>query len=123
MFAKENEKIESLIGVHSHFTGDINAQGTLRVEGRVDGQVMADFVVLTETAVVRGDISAKKIIIGGKVEGNLKAQETVEIKSKGDLLGEIEAKRFSVMEGGAINGKVEMQEEVAVLQDLMSKGQ
>ena len=42
MFAKDPEKMESLLGSNSNFKGDLNVKGTLRVDGTVDGQLDAD---------------------------------------------------------------------------------
>jgi len=81
------------------------------VDGKINGLIHADCVVLSETASIYGDITAKKIIVGGRVEGNLRAIELVEIRSKGQVLGEILTPRFSVVDGGEFNGKIVMKRE------------
>ena len=110
MFFKKIEELESftLIGLHSDFRGDLNIKGEVRVEGIIIGPVNGDSVVLGQEAAVKGDITAKTIIVEGTVEGNLKAKEIVEIKSTGKVLGEIFTNKISIMEGGVVNGKVEM---------------
>ena len=108
MFNKNPDKLETFIGANSNFTGELNVEGTLRVDGTVDGRVNADYVVLSETCVVKGDITARRIIVGGRVEGNLKAQESIEIKSKGKILGEVLTNAFIVAEGAIFDGKIEM---------------
>ena len=65
-------------------------------------------VVLSETGAINGEVSARSIIVGGKVEGSLRAQEIVEIKATGKVQGEIFANKFSVTEGGEFNGKIEI---------------
>ena len=80
----------------------------MRVDGTVEGQLDADYVILSETAEVKGEIKAKKIIIGGKMDGNVRAQELVEIKSKGKVLGDIFTPKLAIIEGAEFNGKVEM---------------
>jgi len=57
-------------------------KGTLRVDGRAEGRLEAECVVLSESGRVKGEVKGRKLIIGGTVEGNLFAQELVEIKSK-----------------------------------------
>ena len=79
----------------------------MKIEGIIHGLVNADSVVLGQAATVKGDIRAKKIIVEGKVEGNLKAKEIIEVKSTGKVLGEIFTNKISIMEGGVVNGKVE----------------
>jgi len=87
MFSKDNEQLESFIGSGTEFQGGLKVKGTLRVEGQFDGKMNAACVILGETGVIKGEVSAKKIIIGGKVEGNLRVQEIVEIKATGKVLG------------------------------------
>jgi len=100
--------METLIGVNTDFQGELNVHGTLRVDGRVEGKLNAESAIIGETAVVKGEITAKKIIVGGRIEGNLRAQEIVEIKAKGKVLGDIFTNKFSLIEGGEFNGKIEM---------------
>ncbi len=107
MFAKDREKMESLLGSSSNFKGDLNVKGTLRVDGRAEGRLDADCVILSESAMVKGEIHGKKIIVGGTVEGNLRAQELVEIKSKGKVLGDIFSQKLVVIEGAEFNGRIE----------------
>ena len=109
MFFKKTEELESftLIGLNSLFRGDLSIKGEVRIEGIIHGLVNADSVVLAQAATVKGDITAKKIIVEGKVEGSLKAKEIIEVKSTGKVLGEIFTNKISIMEGGVVNGKVE----------------
>jgi cytoskeletal protein CcmA (bactofilin family) len=122
MFSKDNKKLESIIGSNTDFQGELNVMGTLRVDGRVDGKLKAECVILSETAVVKGGVTAKKIIVGGKIEGNLRAQEIVEIKGKGKVIGDILANKLSVAEGGEFNGKSEMKMDESKLINFESEG-
>ncbi len=108
MFSKETEKLGSFLGTDSSFKGKLNVKGTLRVDGSVEGQIDADYVILSESAEVTGEIKATTIIIGGKMEGDAHAQELVEIKSKGKVLGDIFTQKLTIVEGAEFNGKVEM---------------
>jgi cytoskeletal protein CcmA (bactofilin family) len=108
MFSKETDKLETFLGMNSSFKGELNVRGTLRVDGTVEGQPDADYLILSESAEVKGEIKAKKIIIGGKMDGNVRAQELVEIKSKGKVLGDIFTPNLAIIEGADFNGKIEM---------------
>ena len=123
MFSKDNEQSESFIGSGTESQGELKVKGTLRVEGQFDGQVNAPIVILGETGVMKGEVSAKKIVIGGTVEGNLRVQETVEIKATGKVLGDIFTKKISVTEGAKINGKIETEVVENKVIDLGSKGE
>jgi len=108
MFSNETDKLGSLLGMNSNLKGELKVKGTLRVDGTVEGQLDADYVILSETAEVKGEIKAKKIIIGGKIDGNARAQELVEIKSKGKVWGDIFTQKLAIIEGAEFNGKIEM---------------
>jgi cytoskeletal protein CcmA (bactofilin family) len=108
MFSKETDKMESLLGMNSSFKGKLNGRGTVRVDGMVEGQLYADYVILSESAEVKGEIKAKRILIGGKMEGNVRAEELVEIKSNGKVLGDIFTPKLAIIEGAEFSGKVEM---------------
>jgi cytoskeletal protein CcmA (bactofilin family) len=108
MLSNSREKVDSFIGAESDFQGEFVVKGTLMIAGHIDGRVKADCVIVSESAVIKGEVTAPKIVVGGRFEGNLRAQEIVEVKSTGRVLGEIIANKFSVIEGGEINGKIEM---------------
>ncbi len=111
MFHKNTEKLESFIGGSSSFKGEIDVKGTLRVDGTVEGNINADWVVLGEKAHVKGDINARGIVIGGRIDGNLRAKEIVEIKNKGQIFGEIFTSKLAIAEGAVFDGKSSMQKE------------
>ena len=121
MFSKDAEKLESFVGSNAQFKGEMNVKGTLRLDGAIEGCVNADCVILSETALVKGDIVAQKIIIGGSVEGNLRAKELVEIQSKGKVLGEIFTDKLSVAEGAEFNGKIQMKSGESKILDFEAK--
>jgi cytoskeletal protein CcmA (bactofilin family) len=111
MFHKNTEKLESFIGSNSVFNGDVDSKGTLRVDGIVEGNISADWVIVGEKARIAGNITARGIVVGGKIDGNLKAKEIVEIKNKGQIKGEITSKKLVVAEGGIFDGKSTMPRE------------
>ncbi len=108
MFSKNSEKLECLVGAHSDFQGEFTVKGALRVDGRIEGRVHADCVILSETGVIKGEVVASKIVIGGRMEGIMRAKEILEIKATGKALGEVSTNRISITEGGELNGKIEM---------------
>jgi cytoskeletal protein CcmA (bactofilin family) len=122
MFTKNTEKLESFIGANSNFKGDIDTKGTLRVDGTVDGNVNADWVILGEKAFLKGNITARGIIIGGRVEGNLKAKEIVEIKSKGQMSGDISTSKLTIIEGGIFDGRSSMMKDESKIVEFQTKG-
>ena len=109
MFSKnKSEQLDSLLAPGTVLEGELLGKGTLRIDGSIQGRVKADCWVLSETGVIKGEVKAGKIIVGGKVKGSLWAQEVVEIKAKGRVEGDIFTNKFSVTEGGEFNGKIQM---------------
>ena len=106
--SKKTDKIETFIGCNSTFKGEINTSGTIRIDGTMEGNITADWVVLGEKGNIRGDVSSNGIIVGGKVEGNIKAKEITEIKNKGRVVGDILTPKLTIVEGGIVEGHMSM---------------
>jgi cytoskeletal protein CcmA (bactofilin family) len=123
MFGKEMEKLKSFLGSQSQLNGELISSGILRLDGAVTGRIQADEVILTETAFIKGDIVAKRIIVGGNVEGTLKASDLIEIGSKGRVNGEIFTNKLLIIEGGKFNGQIEMKSDKPNVLDFESKVQ
>lgn len=111
MFSKNREKLESLIGNNTHVVGDVSTRGTLRIDGRVEGNIEADWLILSNQAHVKGDVAASGIIVGGTIDGNLNAKEVIEVKNKGRVKGDIVTGKLTVSEGGYVEGKISMNQE------------
>jgi cytoskeletal protein CcmA (bactofilin family) len=121
MFSKNTEKLESLIGVNSHFKGDVMSKGTLRIDGTVEGNVEADWLILGEKAGLKGDVAARGIIVGGRIEGNVTAREILEIRPKGQVIGDVTAVKLVVSEGGMLVGRTSMNREGSNVVELPMK--
>src|SRR5205085_8594597 len=64
----------SVLDAQLSVRGDIETEGTLRVDGHLEGSIRrADIVVIGTGATVVGDISAREVIVGGSVQGNVTA--------------------------------------------------
>ncbi len=122
MFNRNTGKLESFIGANSDFKGDLDVKGTLRIDGVLAGNVNADWVILGEKAILKGDVSARGIIVAGRIEGNLRAKEIVEVKSKGHVSGDIYTSKLTVVEGGVFDGKSRMTKEETKVLEFQAKG-
>ena len=121
MFSKNTEKLESFIGINSYFKGDIKTQGTLRVDGTVEGNIETDWLILGETSHLKGDATSRGIIVGGRVDGNLTAREIIEIKAKGQVTGELATSKLSIAEGAMFDGRSSMIREESNVIELQAK--
>lgn len=113
---KNNEKLESFIGVNSSFKGDIKTKGTLRIDGSVEGNIETDWLIIGEKGILTGDVRANGVIVGGKIEGMVTAKEIIEIKGKGEITGDINTPKLSVSEGAILNGKATMAKDSNVVE-------
>ncbi len=93
----------------SHITvsGDVETDGALRVDGRLEGTIRrADLVVVGEGSSVVGDISAREVIVGGAVTGNIYAEQRTELQSSGIVAGDIRSAAILIHEGGVVQGRL-----------------
>lgn len=101
----------SIIGPGMRIEGNIHTDGTVRVEGAVDGTIRAGkAVVLGQGAEVIGDIITRDAVIGGKVQGTLVADSRLELQSSCVVDGEIRARasHLQLHEGANFNGRIQM---------------
>ncbi|HDQ25500.1 MAG TPA: polymer-forming cytoskeletal protein [bacterium] len=110
MFGKGSSGMDTLVGLGGEFKGDLNVKGTVRIDGKIEGNISAsDSVIIGENAVVKGDLHAKNIIIGGKVTGDVIAASKLEILNTGELYGDIRTPRLVINEGVIFEGTCEME--------------
>ena len=102
------EKLQSFLSDSSELKGELSSGGIMRLDGIIVGTVRAEEVIISETASIEGEISGGKIIVVGKVNGTLRADDVVEIRAKGCVQGNIITKRLVMVSGGKFNGRVEM---------------
>ena len=109
--APSREGVISIIGPGMKVIGDCETEGTLRIEGTVEGTVKAGkAVVIGKDGVVIGDVATQDAVIGGRVVGTVIAESRLELQATCVIEGEISAKRLKLDEGGKVNGTVHMGE-------------
>ena len=97
----------SIIAAGTRIDGDIDTDGVIRIEGRVEGAVRAGRQVLIgRQGEVRGDITTREAVVGGAVYGAVNASERLEVQGTSTIVGNITTKSIAVIEGGKINGAV-----------------
>jgi cytoskeletal protein CcmA (bactofilin family) len=108
MFGKGSQKLETIVGNDTHITGKVSVKGTIRVDGIVEGDVQADWVVVGETGKILGNTRTRGMVVGGSVEGNIEATETVELREKAKMAGDIHAPKLGISEGAVFDGRARM---------------
>jgi cytoskeletal protein CcmA (bactofilin family) len=104
-----DSKVVTIIGPGTSITGEIHSKGTVRVEGAVSGRVQSDdTIVVQETGRVKAELVGAQIVISGRVEGNVIAQERLEVIAGGQIVGDITAPRVAIADGVLFEGKCVM---------------
>lgn len=104
---QNRDNVISIIGPGMRVVGDCETDGTLRVEGTVEGTVRAGkAVVIGKDGVVMGDVITQDAIIGGRVTGAVVAESRLELQATCAVEGKVKARRIKLDEGGRINGTV-----------------
>ncbi len=105
--APPHDGVISIIGAGMRVVGNCVTEGTLRVEGVLEGTVQAGkAVVVGKDGMVLGDITTQDAIIGGKVTGSVIAESRLELQATCVVDGEIRARRIKLDEGGQVNGEI-----------------
>jgi len=112
MFGKSSARLETVIGADSTIKGELVIKGTVRIDGFVEGDIQADWVVVGESGRIKGNVQARTMVVGGRVEGNLEASEIVEMKDKAQVFGEICTAKLAMSEGALFDGQSSMKKKM-----------
>jgi cytoskeletal protein CcmA (bactofilin family) len=97
----------SVIDEHLAIVGDLSTDGTVRVDGRIEGSLhRTDTMIIGEGASVVGNIEAREVVIGGELTGSLTVSGRVEVQKTGTVRGDIYAAAVLLEEGGTVHGHV-----------------
>jgi cytoskeletal protein CcmA (bactofilin family) len=99
----------TVIGRGATFRGELRATGEVLVEGTVEGLIQAGGARLTvgQGARVKADIDAQEVIVMGRVDGNIRGTERVDLRSTAEVTGDIFSKRFAMEPDGVLRGRVD----------------
>jgi len=113
--------LETIIGAESDFQGTLHSKGSVRIDGKIEGGVSAEGVILGDRGEVQGDISARAVVVGGKVTGNIHATESLELLAKSQVFGDLHAPQLLIAEGAIFEGSCLMASEKAKVIELNAK--
>jgi len=92
-----------------HFKGVVNSEGTIRIDGSLEGEVhTAGAVIIGEHAVIQGTISAAIVMTSGKINGTVTAMDKVQILKPGVFIGDVRTPAISIEEGAHFHGMCDM---------------
>lgn len=119
MFQKKEmeSNFDIIIGPNSMIKGDVESEGSIRIDGKIVGNVTTlGNVIISENASVRGDITSSNSEIYGLCEGNVKVKGKVNLYQNSSLIGDVLAKSFNTKEGASFKGNcvVDPEEELKI---------
>lgn len=108
--------IDTLIGVKAEIKGDVNFSGGLRIDGKIKGNITArgdtsSTLVLSEHAVVTGNITVPHMVVNGTVKGSIRASERIVLQAKADITGDVTYKTIEMALGATVNGNLVREQE------------
>ncbi|HEY4216654.1 MAG TPA: polymer-forming cytoskeletal protein [Gemmatimonadaceae bacterium] len=111
LFARRTEVPKSagysLVDEQMVIRGEISTQGTIRIDGRLEGKThRAGVAIIGAKGVVVGDLEAREVIIGGILEGNVVVEGRIEIQASASVRGDITAAAMLLHEGATVHGHV-----------------
>lgn len=106
---QDSEEISVFWGQNSLFEGKMTSEGIFRLDGKVEGEIFhGGTLIIDETAVIKGKVQVKALILNGTLEGEVTAKERVQIDSRGKLYGTIFTPIFVIEDGGIFEGNCRM---------------
>ncbi len=103
----------NIIGKGTEIKGDIVANGDIRINGTLVGNLNTNNkLILGDTGLIQGEITANVADISGKIKGKLLVKELVILRETANLEGELITKRLIIEEGAIFNGTCTMKEQV-----------
>jgi len=112
----EITRLDSFIGRNLHFVGDLTFRNGLRLDGRIEGNVVGvadekNLIVLSEHSEIDGRVEAYDAVINGTVKGDLVVTHFLELQSKARILGTIRYRHLRMECGAVLEGKLECLDE------------
>jgi cytoskeletal protein CcmA (bactofilin family) len=105
------EEINAFLGKDTEFEGKFSFTGAVRIDGKFSGEIESSgTLIVGETAAIKSQIHVADMIISGEVNGDIVAENKIEISVPGKLFGNIQTPKLVIEEGVIFEGKCKMQE-------------
>jgi cytoskeletal protein CcmA (bactofilin family) len=90
--------------------GEISGTESLYIDGKVEGSIVlnGNRVTVGRNGHVAASISAREVVVLGKVRGNVTASDRVDIRAEGALTGDVAAARISIEDGAFFKGGIDI---------------
>lgn len=119
---KKETQISTIIGMGAQSNGDFIAEGAVRIDGTVNGDVtVTEMVIVGASGCINGSIKTRKVVIGGEVYGNLNVPEKVELTSTARVIGDITTNGLVIDEKAVFQGRCDMNQDASKKPKLNNK--
>lgn len=106
-------KITTIIGKGAECNGDFSAEGSVRIDGIINGNVtVTGTLIVGATGSINGDVDAKSTIVGGEIIGDVKVTDRTELTGTARLIGNITTTIIVIDENAVFQGSCNMNQEV-----------
>jgi len=101
---------QATIGKSLIVKGELSGSESLYIDGKVEGAINlpGNRVTVGRNGQVAANITAREIVVLGKVRGNMAASDRVDIRSEGSLTGDVTAQRISIEDGAYFKGGIDI---------------
>lgn len=101
---------QATIGKSLVVKGEVTGSESLYIDGKVEGAINlpGNRVTIGRNGQVAANISAREVVVLGKVRGNINANDRVDIRSEGSLTGDVIAQRISIEDGAFFKGGIDI---------------
>lgn len=101
---------QASIGKSLTIKGEVSGSESLFIDGRVEGSISlaGNRVSVGRNGTVTANITAREVVVMGKVKGNLTASDRVEIRNEGSLIGDVVAQRIVIEDGAYFKGGIDI---------------
>jgi len=101
---------QATIGRSLVIKGEVTGSESLYIDGRIEGTVniAENRVTIGRNGVVNANVSAREVVIMGKVTGNIQCTDRLDIRGEGTLTGDVITQRISVEDGAVLKGSVQV---------------
>ena len=102
----DNSESSLMIGEGVIITGTIKANSKVTIQGTVDGDIECNSITISKSGNVKGKIKTDTITVEGKAEGEINADDVLNIKSQGHVSGKVFYGEIQIEEGCKISGEI-----------------
>lgn len=103
----EKEAISSIIDIKMVIKGELSFEGKARIDGTVQGNITGEYLILSESGKIIGDINVASFVCHGTIEGNIKAN-LVTARKTCQIHGLVESNSLTVEPGASLSGELKV---------------